>query len=108
MLEPRVGVGPTTCRLRIGCSTTELPRPPLITIALAENYCQFIRAKIAFFQCENGYIAHPIPTPISRKRNSDHTMYFTRSIGCRRLRKPKAMEISTAKSSRDCQWLSLN
>jgi dipeptidyl aminopeptidase/acylaminoacyl peptidase len=26
-LEPRVGVEPTTCRLRIGCSTTELPRP---------------------------------------------------------------------------------
>src|SRR2546426_1620091 len=25
-LEPRVGVEPTTCRLRIGCSTTELPR----------------------------------------------------------------------------------
>jgi hypothetical protein len=27
ILEPRVGVEPTTCRLRIGCSTTELPRP---------------------------------------------------------------------------------
>jgi hypothetical protein len=26
-MEPRVGVEPTTCRLRIGCSTTELPRP---------------------------------------------------------------------------------
>src|SRR5437667_7879365 len=26
MVEPRVGVEPTTCRLRIGCSTTELPR----------------------------------------------------------------------------------
>src|SRR5579863_4365796 len=25
-VEPRVGVEPTTCRLRIGCSTTELPR----------------------------------------------------------------------------------
>src|SRR6266851_2992438 len=25
-MEPRVGVEPTTCRLRIGCSTTELPR----------------------------------------------------------------------------------
>src|SRR5713101_5607680 len=41
-LEPRVGVEPTTCRLRIGCSTTELPRPALTTIAFAENYCQFI------------------------------------------------------------------
>ena len=30
MLEPRVGVEPTTCRLRIGCSTTELPRPFII------------------------------------------------------------------------------
>src|SRR5437660_7837546 len=30
MLEPRVGVEPTTCRLRIGCSTTELPRPLII------------------------------------------------------------------------------
>ena len=27
IVEPRVGVEPTTCRLRIGCSTTELPRP---------------------------------------------------------------------------------
>ena len=26
-MEPRVGVEPTTCRLRIDCSTTELPRP---------------------------------------------------------------------------------
>src|SRR5437016_4940594 len=31
MLEPRVGVEPTTCRLRIGCSTTELPRQTLET-----------------------------------------------------------------------------
>src|SRR6267378_277201 len=29
-LEPRVGVEPTTCRLRIDCSTTELPRPLII------------------------------------------------------------------------------
>src|SRR5437667_10244497 len=29
-VEPRVGVEPTTCRLRIGCSTTELPRPLII------------------------------------------------------------------------------
>ena len=43
VLEPRVGVEPTTCRLRIGCSTTELPRPALFTITSAENYCQFIR-----------------------------------------------------------------
>ncbi|PYL05695.1 MAG: hypothetical protein DME33_15825 [Verrucomicrobia bacterium] len=61
----------------------------------------------AFFQREKGYIAQPIPTPIKRKRSRDHTMYFTRSIGCRRLRKPNAMEISKAKSSMDCKWLSL-
>ena len=29
-MEPKVGVEPTTCRLRIGCSTTELPRQTLI------------------------------------------------------------------------------
>src|SRR6267154_5070831 len=40
-LEPRVGVEPTTCRLRIDCSTTELPRPCFMTIASAENHCQF-------------------------------------------------------------------
>src|ERR1700674_947446 len=43
ILEPRVGVEPTTCRLRIGCSTTELPRPALLTIASAEIFCQFNR-----------------------------------------------------------------
>ena len=42
-VEPRVGVEPTTCRLRIDCSTTELPRLVLLTIASAENFCQFIR-----------------------------------------------------------------
>ena len=26
-MEPRAGLEPATCRLRIGCSTTELPRP---------------------------------------------------------------------------------
>src|SRR5260370_3414226 len=62
----------------------------------------------AFFQRENGYIAHPIPTPIKRKRKSDHKMYFKRSIGRRRLRKPNAMEISKSKSSMDCRWLTLN
>src|SRR5258708_28562757 len=65
-------------------------------------------AHAAFFQREKGYIAHPIPTPIKRKRKSDHTMYFTRSTVRRRLRKPNAMEISEAKSSMDCRWLSLN
>ena len=49
-LEPRVGVEPTTCRLRIGCSTTELPRPALLTIAFAEIFCQF-----------SGEIRFPLP-----------------------------------------------
>src|SRR6267143_4641361 len=40
-VEPRVGVEPTTCRLRIGCSTTELPRPVPSTITSAEIFCQF-------------------------------------------------------------------
>src|SRR5260221_556773 len=31
ILEPRARVELATCRLRIGCSTTELPRPLLIT-----------------------------------------------------------------------------
>jgi len=58
---------------------------------------------MAFFQREKGYIAQPIPTPIKRKRNSDHAMYFTRSIGRRRLRNPNAMEISSANRSMDCK-----
>src|SRR5258708_12480273 len=61
-----------------------------------------------FIQCEKGYIAHPIPTAIKIKTNSDHTIYFTRSTGRRRLRKPKATEITRAKRSIDCKWLSLN
>src|SRR6266581_3907916 len=38
---------------------------------------------MTFFQREKGYIAQPMPTPIKRKRKSDQTMYFTRSIGFR-------------------------
>ena len=40
-MEPRARVELATCRLRIGCSTTELPRPSLFTIAFAEKECQF-------------------------------------------------------------------
>jgi len=47
---------------------------------------------------ENGYIAQPIPTPISKKRNSDQMMYFTRSLARRRLKKPNATEIRSANS----------
>src|SRR6266478_9954524 len=43
ILEPRARVELATCRLRIGCSTTELPRPAQTTIAFAQNYCQFGR-----------------------------------------------------------------
>src|SRR6266849_7217116 len=45
IVEPRVGVEPTTCRLRIGCSTTELPRPWLITKDL------LARTDLLFINC---------------------------------------------------------
>ena len=47
---------------------------------------------------ENGNIAHPIPTPISKNRNSDQIMYFTRSFVRRRLKNPNATEIISANS----------
>src|SRR5208283_1556893 len=98
-MEPRVGVEPTTCRLRIDCSTTELPRPCFMTIAFAEKHCQFIggwnvRCEI---QREKGNMAQPMPMPTARKRNSDQRMYLMRSLGRRRPRKPKATEMTTAK-----------
>ena len=37
-MEPRARVELATCRLRIGCSTTELPRRDLFTIALAIRF----------------------------------------------------------------------
>ena len=40
-MEPRVGVEPTTCRLRIGCSTTELPRLCWLISGLSRFYCPF-------------------------------------------------------------------
>jgi len=46
--------------LRIGCSTTELPRPALWTIASAEIFCQF-NCKSRSSHREKGYIAQPIP-----------------------------------------------
>src|SRR5882762_8424574 len=102
------------------------------TLASAENCCQFIskppvlsgiansplpsNAKscwrtrstaecAADHQRENGYMAQPIPMPNSRKSNSDHAIYFTRSMGRRRLRKPNAMDIKSANSSMACKWL---
>jgi hypothetical protein len=47
---------------------------------------------------EKGYIAQPIPTPISKNKNNDQIMYFTRSLVRRRLRNPNATEMSSAKS----------
>jgi hypothetical protein len=47
---------------------------------------------------EKGNIAQPIPTPISRNKNSDQMMYFTRSLVRRLLKNPNATEISSAKS----------
>ena len=44
-VEPRARVELATCRLRIGCSTTELPRPALKTITFAEKFCQFRSAE---------------------------------------------------------------
>src|SRR6516225_607122 len=46
---------------------------------------------------ENGNMAQAMPMPTSKKRNSDQRMYLTRSFTRRRPRKPKAMEIITAK-----------
>src|SRR5216684_259213 len=115
-MEPRVGVEPTTCRLRIGCSTTELPRPG------TENYLSicgklksilqeavFLRGLIpGDSQREKGYMPQPIPMPNSRNSSSDHAIYFTRSSGRRRLRKPNAMDIMSANSSIACRWLKWN
>src|ERR1700720_719431 len=104
-MEPRARVELATCRLRIGCSTTELPRlGEKTTLASAENCCQFYRGPR--FRCgpglqnlflgasyrEKGYMAQPIPMPNSRNNSSDHAIYFTRSSGPRRLRKPNAIE----------------
>jgi hypothetical protein len=52
-LEPRAGLEPATCRLRIGCSTTELPRRAITTIAFAQKTCQFIR-EICMFLAREG------------------------------------------------------
>ena len=45
MLEPRAGLEPATCRLRIGCSTTELPRPLIIKDLLA-HFCPLHKTAI--------------------------------------------------------------
>ena len=55
---------------------------------------------------DSGYIAQPIPIPISRNKNSDHTMYFNRSMAGLRLRNPNATDIASANSNMACKWLS--
>src|SRR5437667_4874143 len=54
-VEPRVGVEPTTCRLRIGCSTTELPRPLILKdlrlpVKQSENFALFLRCSLPEFR----------------------------------------------------------
>src|SRR5580658_6043028 len=53
-------------------------------------------------------MAQPIPTPISRNRNNDQMMYFTRSLVRRRLKNPNATEIRSAKSVIARKWLRVN
>ncbi len=54
-MEPRVGVEPTTCRLRIGCSTTELPRPLILKdlrlpVKQSENFALFLHCSLPEFR----------------------------------------------------------
>jgi hypothetical protein len=51
-----------------------------------------------YAQREKGYMAQPMPRPISTNSANDQRMYLKRSGG-RRLRNPKATEITKAKSS---------
>src|SRR4029077_8140989 len=116
ILEPRARVELATCRLRIGCSTTELPRlgaenylsncGKLVSILQEAVFPRAVRPKNR--QRENGYMAQPIPMPNSRNSSSDHAIYFARSSGRRRLRKPNAMETRSANSSIACKWLKWN
>src|SRR5690348_7465489 len=59
------------------------------------------RSNVAWRYFEKGYIAQPMPTPMSRNRKNDHRMYLTRSLVRRRLRNPNATEISSANSAMD-------
>ena len=60
---------------------------------------EIMRTGLEMFHRENGNIAHPIPTPISRNRIRDHKIYLTRSNGRRRLKNPNATETASANSS---------
>lgn len=51
---------------------------------------------LCFAQRENGYIIHPIPTPISTNNKKDQPMYFARSRMGRRLKNPNATETISA------------
>jgi hypothetical protein len=50
---------------------------------------------------EKGYMAQPIPTPMRRNNIKDQIMYLTCSPVRRRLKNPKATEISNAKRTID-------
>src|SRR5215831_20717632 len=52
---------------------------------------------------ENGYISQPSAIPTSTNIANDQAAYFTRSIGLRRPKVPKAREMTSANSSSDCR-----
>ena len=56
---------------------------------------------------EKGYIAQPTAMPTSRNKRRDHTMYFNRASGRRRLRNPNATETTSANNNMPSKWLSL-
>src|SRR5467141_1061030 len=81
ILEPRVGVEPTTCRLRIGCSTTELPRPLILKdlrlpVKQSENFALFLPCSLPEFR---RFVASilirervALPEPLSPITSRDH------------------------------------
>src|SRR5215831_5717556 len=59
-------------------------------------------------QREKGNMAQAMPMPTTKKRSSDHKIYFTRSFGRRRPRNPKAIEITTENSKNACKCVNCN
>lgn len=82
----------------LGCCNDDSIRGKMLSIRKKTSF-----AENSQFQRVNGYMAQPMATPTSKNKNSDQTMYFTRSSGRRRLRKPKATEISRANSTMACR-----
>src|SRR5882757_6827217 len=64
ILEPRARVELATCRLRIGCSTTELPRRDLFTITLAIRFRNY--GGVFRFVLANAKISSIVPWRTSR------------------------------------------